>query len=504
MESIFVAEAIRALDRYTIEHEGVTSVELVERAAATFVSTFKRLYAPSHRIYVFAGPGKNGADALAIARLLLDSQYVVDTILFNISGHLSDECAELKDALLEADRSRLYEVNDTFEPPIITDDAVIIDGLFGTGLNRPLTGGFASLVGWINSCSCPIVSVDIPSGLFAEDNSGNDTEAIIRATHTFTFESPKLAFLFADNAHFVGACTTLPIGLSSEGKESIKTSFFFAHDEDAARSIIARPRFGHKGTFGHALLVAGSWGKMGAACLAAKAALRSGLGRLTAHIPASGYDIMQISVPEAMVSVDDRPDHSSCVVADAGFSAIGVGPGIGTKIETVMMLSDLIDAYRKPMVFDADALNILSENTELLDRIPAGSILTPHPLELDRICSRAKSDYDRLSQAQALAIKHDVYVVLKGAYTATCMPSGNVVFNSTGNSGMGTAGSGDVLTGLITGLLASGYPPASASVVGVYLHGMAGDIYAGKYAQQTLTASDIIDNLGLAFRQLRG
>ena len=465
MIGIFTGARIKELDRYTIEHESVSSIDLVERAAATWVYEFERLYTQQRRIVVFAGPGNNGADALCAARILSENGYSVDAFLFNVSGSLSPECNECRVRLLETSGIRLTEVVDNFTPPELSSQTVVVDGLFGVGLNRPLQGGFAKVVEFLNQSGAEIVSIDIPSGLFEEDNFGNNPNAIIRATHTLTFEYPKLSFLFSENADYVGKWKVLNIGLSVEGKQTIKTEYFLNTDFDISGIIRQRPRFADKGTFGHALLIAGSRGRMGAACLAANIVC----------------------------------DYSSPLV----FQAVGIGPGIGQAEGTVLLVEKILSTPNGPLVLDADALNIIAENRSWLDRLPINSILTPHSRELERLTTHCNTDYERLRQARFLACHHRVYVVLKGAFSATCMPGGMVVFNNTGNPGMATGGSGDVLMGIITGLLGSGYLPASACVLGNYIHGLAGDIYAGRYSQESLIASDIIDNLGTAFRQVR-
>ncbi len=503
MIGIFTGARIKELDRYTIEHEPVSSIDLVERAAATWVYEFERLYTQQRRIIVFAGPGNNGADALCAARILGENGYSVDAFLFNVSGSLSPECNECRVRLLETSGIRLTEVVDNFIPPELSSQTVVVDGLFGVGLNRPLQGGFAKVVEFLNQSGAEIVSIDIPSGLFEEDNFGNNPNAIIRATHTLTFEYPKLSFLFSENADYVGKWKVLNIGLSVEGKQTIKTEYFLNTDFDISGIIRQRPRFAHKGTFGHALLIAGSRGKMGAACLAAKACLRSGIGLLTTHIPACGEAVMQTAVPEAMVHADEKTDIVCDYSSPLVFQAVGIGPGIGRAEGTVLLVEKILSAPNGPLVLDADALNIIAENRSWLDRLPINSILTPHSRELERLTTHCNTDYERLRQARFLACHHHVYVVLKGAFSATCMPGGMVVFNNTGNPGMATGGSGDVLMGIITGLLGSGYLPASACVLGNYIHGLAGDIYAGRYSQESLIASDIIDNLGTAFRQVR-
>lgn len=503
MIGIFTGARIKELDRYTIEHEPISSVDLIERAAGMWVYEFERLYTQQRRVVVFAGPGNNGADALCAARILNDDGYSVEVFLFNVNGSLSPECNEYRKQLLNSSGIRMTEVVDQLTLPELSAQTIVVDGLFGVGLNRPLQGGFAKVVEFLNQSESEIVSIDIPSGLFEEDNFGNNPNAIIRATHTLTFEYPKLSFLFSENADYVGTWKVLNIGLSVEGKQTIKTEYFLNTDFDISGIIRRRPRFAHKGTFGHALLIAGSRGKMGAACLAARACLRSGIGLLTTHIPACGEPIMQTAVPEAMVHADDRADLVSDYSSPRVYQAVGIGPGIGKAEATVRLVEKMLSAVNGPLILDADALNIIAENRGWLDRLPINSILTPHSRELERLTTHCDTDYERLRQARFLASHHHVYVVLKGAFSATCMPGGMVVFNNTGNPGMATGGSGDVLMGIITGLLGSGYPPASACVLGNYIHGLAGDIYAGRYSEESLVASDLIDNLGTAFRQVR-
>lgn len=504
MKKIFRGATIAQLDEYTLKHDSLSVLDLVERAAQAFVYEFNKHYDPRrNEVFVFAGPGNNGADALAIARLLLNDSYRVQVVLFNVRGGVSTACEKNRERFVHLDNAHLQEVTSEFAPPTMRPDSVIIDGLFGTGLNRPLDGGFASLVKFINDADREIVSIDIPSGLYADENEhGKREQAIIKATHTFTFECPKLAFLMQENSPYIGEWTELAIGLSEQGKDELATDFYMVTDEDMANLMMPRDQFSHKGDYGHALLVAGHRGRMGAACLAARAALRTGLGKLTVHLPATGEVVMQTAVPEAMTIADASADAITQVSCEGKYPVVGVGPGLGTEPEQAAMLKNLIMQCHRPMVLDADALNIMAEDHSLLDMLPEGSILTPHAKELERLTTFCHGDFERLQQARALSANHKVYVLLKGPYTATCMPSGKVVFNITGNPGMATAGSGDVLTGIITSLLAQGYPPAAASVLGAYLHGLAGDIYAGRYAQPGLIASDLVEYLPQAFKQL--
>ena len=504
MLKIFETQQVKELDQYTIQHEPITSIDLVERAATRFIHEFCRRYSKQTRVVIFAGQGNNGADALAIARLLSEEAYRVETYLFNPTDHLSPDCEANKRRLLLLDRIDFTEVGrGDFDLPELTAHDVVIDGLFGSGLNRPLTGGFAEVVDYINQSEAHVVAIDIPSGLFGEDNRGNDREAIVKANLTLTFEFPKLAFFLPENAPYVGEWKTLDIGLHPDALEEMETPYYLVTEDDIAEEIHPRPRFGHKGTFGHALLIAGSKGKLGAAILAAKACLRGGAGMLTVHVPTRAEAIFQTSFPEAMLSFDTNTDFFSSVPELSPYAAIGIGPGLGQHMESAAAVERVLQTYGKPMVIDADAINLLASNKSLIDRVPERSILTPHPKEFDRVAGESATAYERLMKARDFAIAHRVVVVLKGAYTAICTTSGNIYFNACGNSGMATAGSGDVLTGLILSLLAQGYAPESAAVVGVFLHATAGDLAAAFTSEESLIASDLINFFGKAFKQVK-
>ena len=325
MIKIFSTDKVRELDKYTIQNEPISSIDLVERAATVFTSEFCRRYSKQTRIIVFAGQGNNGADALAIARMLTDAGYRVETYLFNPTMRLSDDCELNKQRLLHMEKIEFTEVVDDFVPPELEERDVVIDGLFGSGLNRPLTGGFAAMVRYINQSDATVVAIDIPSGLFGEDNRKNDPDAIIHADLTLTFGFPKLAFLLPENAEFVGEWKVLDILLHPEIIANTPTQFTLVTEEDIAAVFQPRNRFAHKGTFGHALLIAGSHGKMGAALLSAKACLRSGAGLLTVHIPGRGEQILQTAFPEAMVDLDQHQDHFSSVSDIKAYSSIAIG-----------------------------------------------------------------------------------------------------------------------------------------------------------------------------------
>lgn len=503
MIKIFATDKVKELDEYTIQNEPISSIDLVERAATVFMHEFCRRYSKQTRIVIFAGQGNNGADALAIARLLKDESYKVETFLFNPTEHLSPDCERNKQRLLAQERVEFTEVVAEFEPPQLTDRDVVIDGLFGSGLNRPVIRGFAAMIKYINQSEATVVAIDMPSGLFGEDNRLNDMDAIIHADLTLTFGFPKLAFLLPENESYVGEWKVLDIGTHPEAIDRTDTPFYLIQEEDIAAALTPRNRFAHKGTFGHALLIAGSRGKMGAALLAARACLRSGAGLLTVHIPPRGEQIFQSAFPEAMLSFDPHQEYFTTVPETSAYSAIGIGPGLSQHLESAAAMERLLQPTGKPVVIDADAINLIASNKDLLNRIPPRSILTPHPKEFDRIAGESTHSYERLSKARSFATEHTLCIVLKGAYTAICMPGGSVYFSSCGNPGMATAGSGDVLTGIILGLLAQDYEPETAAVAGVFLHGTAGDLAAVYRSEESMIAGDITEMLGKAFKQIK-
>lgn len=501
---IFTGAQIHELDRYTIEHEPVKSIDLMERAAKAIARAIIETWSNDTPVVVFAGPGNNGGDALAVARLLAERKYKVDVFLFNISGKLSADCEVNKREALDCKAIRSFvEITSEFDPPSLEKGMLVVDGLFGSGLNKPLNGGFASLVKYINQSPSTVVSIDVPSGLMTEDNTYNVRANIIQADYTFTLQNKKLAFLFPENQSFIGQLRVLDIQLSAEGMARIKSQYRVIEENDVYPLVFRRGEFSHKGDMGSALLVAGSQGMAGAAVLAARACLRSGVGKVTVCSPRSNRDILQISVPEAIVSVDKDDTCFTEAVETTGYDALGIGPGLGTDENTAIAFITQIRRVQAPVVIDADGLNILAGHRAWLQQLPKGVIMTPHPKEFERLAGGKFSDsYERLSTARDMAERLQAYIILKGRYSALCLPDGGVVFNSTGNAGMATAGSGDVLTGIITGLLARGYKQDEACLLGMYVHGLAGDLAAMEMGVESLVAGDIVRLLPKAFKML--
>lgn len=501
---IFTSTQIHELDRYTIEHEPIKSIDLMERAAKAITHAITEEWTTHTPVVVFAGPGNNGGDALAVARLLINEGYKVKTYLFNITNHLSDDCVLNRQRLLDGKHAKdLIEVTAKFDPPELTADMLVVDGLFGSGLNKPLAGGFASLVKYINQSPAKVVSIDVPSGLMSEDNTYNVRANIIHAYLTLTLHERKLSFLFGDAQQFIGKLKVLDIRLSPEYIQKTEAQYYVLEENDIRSRLLHRDDFAHKGNMGNALIVAGSYGMAGAAVLATRACLRSGVGKVTAITPKKNYDIMQIAVPEAVLQMDHEETAFTEAVDTDGFDALGIGPGLGHQETTAIAMIAQIRRAQCPIVADADALNILASHRAWMQQLPKGIIMTPHPQELDRLTgSPANADYERLHRACELAKSLQAYIILKGHNSALCLPNGNVFFNPTGNSGMATAGSGDVLTGIITALLARGYHQQNACMVGMYLHGLAGDLAAKELGKESLVASDIIDHLPQAFQYL--
>lgn len=504
MPKIFTSEQIRKIDAYTIEKEPIASIELMERASRELCSWIRKNFRKDTQFLFLIGPGNNGGDGWALARLLFHHGFEnIRFYVLKITEKLSSDSEINKKRLIEETDVKIKEIKTEEEFPFISGDDWIIDALFGSGLSRPLEGLAAELVEYVNdSEAIGVISIDIPSGLFSEDNSDNSPLNIIEADFTLSFQFPKLAFYFSDNEDYVGEWIILPIGLHPDIINQEPSPHKTLTKEELYERILYRSRFSHKGTFGHALLIAGSYGMMGAAVLACKAAVRSGAGLVTAHVPRLGYEIIQNAIPEVIVSIDESDLMFTGVNNLVNYTAICIGPGINKKTNTSRAVIDLLEEINIPLLIDADGLNILSEHKDWLDKLPEGTILTPHPREFDRLTKRHDSHYARFVTQKEFALKHNVIVVLKGAHTSIATPEGEVWFNTTGNPGMAKGGSGDVLSGIITSLLAQHYSPIDAALIGVYIHGLAGDIALKSQGFHALSPSDIISKLGKAFKKI--
>lgn len=453
------------------------------------------------RFFIFCGKGNNGGDGLAIGRLLVQAGYSVSIYILEFGKLGSEDFQSNLHRLHELPAVNFHFIREENHFPPIADESVVIDALFGTGQNKPLEGLTAALVQHINGAKGLVVSIDLPSGLFSDKSSLHN--AIIQADYTLSFQCYKLSLLVQESAPFIGDVQVLDIGLHPDFLHGVKVETQLLDELIITRLFKPRNRFAHKGTFGHALVVAGSYGKMGAAVLAVKACLSSGAGLTTAFIPKCGYQIMQTALPEAMTIMDEKESHLSTLPDYIDrFNAIGIGPGMGTQPETQKLLSFLVRRYQKPLVIDADGLNCLAQNQDLVAQLPPCTILTPHPKEFDRLFGDHQTDFDRIDSAKQKAKEFGIIIVLKSHHSLIATPSGESFFNSTGNAGMAKGGSGDVLTGMLTSLLAQGYDPVVAAQLGVYLHGWAGDVAAKRFSKEAMLPTDVIACLRDVFMEL--
>jgi ADP-dependent NAD(P)H-hydrate dehydratase / NAD(P)H-hydrate epimerase len=518
---ILTAEQIRQADQYTIENEPISSIELMERAASKCADWLLHEYDSPINIFladakksikIFCGTGNNGGDGLVIARKLAEEDFPnVSVYLVLYSDTFSPDFQTNMEILLAFEESlnnlKIEYIKSENDFPALSEEDVVIDAIFGSGLNKPITGFTAQLIEKINESKAEVVAIDIPSGLFVEDNADAENRAIIKADRTLTFQFPKLSFLYDPNYAFTGEVNVLSIHLHPDFIAKAPTTNFILTENKVKRLVKIRSKVSHKGHFGHALLVVGSEGKMGAAVLAARACLRTGVGLLTLHIPKCGYQILQTTVPEAMAEIDKKKKFITNVYKQEAdlekYTVIGIGCGIGKHEKTATALLALLKVYKKPMVIDADALNILAENPNWWEFIPQNSILTPHPKEFERLFGRTPNPYLRHQLQLAMSKQRQIFIILKGATTCITTPDGKSYFNNeVGNAGMATGGSGDVLTGMLTSLLAQGYTPTEAAFLGVYLHGMAGDVAKSRLNEETMIASDIIRGLPRAFNKI--
>jgi len=491
---ILSANQIREADAYTIRHEPISSIHLMERASEAFIQWFVQRFDSAHSVAIVCGTGNNGGDGLAVGRMLHNKGYQVQPFVMGTSGS--------EDFLINYDRLlrdlQIKEI-DSNQPSAFNQD-IIIDALFGSGLTRPPVDLYAQTIERINHSQGIVIAIDIASGLYCDLPSHHTT--IVKPDFTLSFQVPKLALVLPENGDYSGHVDVVDIGLDQEYINKEVTPYHLVTPEFVRPLVNYRKKHAHKGDFGRGGLVAGSFGKMGAAVLASRAFMRTGGGLLTIFAPRCGYEILQSSVPEAMVEENGDRWWSQIYGSQFTLDAVGIGPGLGVEPETKKAFEDLLLSSSEPLVIDADALNLISKHRELMGNIPDHSILTPHPKEFERLFGRSDNNFVQIKQLIAASKRLNSYIVLKGAYTATATPEGNIFFNSSGNPGMATAGSGDVLTGIITSLLAQGQTPFHAAILGVYLHGLAGDLAKDELGESGLTSTDIIDFLPYAFQYL--
>ena len=500
---LFTAEQIKAIDAYTIANEPISSLDLMTRATQACVRRLVKLLQPDDNLLVLCGKGNNGGDGLAIARFLLQNQRTLLVAVVNYGAAFSADAATQCALLQERYPSCIIEINEITNLATILSSKkfVVLDALFGIGINRPVEGLAAEVIDCVNTCAINIISIDVPSGLQIDEPT-KETKHVMRANLCLTFQFPKLALLMPQNGIFAADFELLNIGLHPKAIEAIQTQHFYVTKQLVSSLLKKRHKFAHKGTYGHALLLAGGKCKSGAAMLAAKACLRSGAGLLTLHSVKETLQANLVALPEAMSSEDNCSTHIADLGALEKYNAVAIGPGIGTHDDTGAVLKKLLHYNRGALLLDADALNILSDNKTWLNFLPPNSILTPHPKEFEKLTEKHHDDFERLKALKLFSMTYKCIVVLKGAHTAIAMPDGHVFFNSSGNAGLAKGGSGDVLTGIILGLLARGYNAPQAALIGTFVHGYAADLLLKKNSMESLLASDVIDKLGVAFRKL--
>lgn len=491
---IFSANQIRLWDEYTIHHEPISSLDLMERAANRCTEWLLKNIPQNKTFKIFCGKGNNGGDGLAIARLLAQNKIATDVYIIEFGNTGTPDFQSNLSALHHVPVRIHFLQHQDFLPSINEND-IVIDAMLGTGLKRPLDGLYKSTVEHINKARTHVIAIDIPTGLSADKVIG---DTIIRAATTLTFQTLKLAFLLPENEINTGQIEVIDIGLHTEYEHNTHSIYQIAEKANIKKIIKTRKKFSHKGNFGHALIVSGSTGKCGAAILCSRACLKTGAGLVTTVLPHNTSHILNVALPEAMTIEQRKFSHNELSL----YITIGMGPGLGTELESAEMLYTLLANYNKPVVADADALNIFAADKALLNELPPGSILTPHIKEFERLFGLSNNHLERLQKARYYAQKLFVYIIIKGHYSAIACPDGEVYFNNTGNAGMATAGSGDVLTGILTGLLSQGYAPKDACLLGLHLHGLAGDIAAQRVGEQALIATDIIENIGAAYLSL--
>jgi NAD(P)H-hydrate epimerase len=498
---ILSSSQTRQADAFTIENEPVSSINLMERAALGLVQQLFLHFAENTHYIIFCGKGNNGGDGLALARLLYGRGCRVNVIIVEHSSSSSSDFDINFERLRNTD-VQIQHLTEIGEMAALSKDAVIVDGILGSGLSRPLEGLIAEVVQVINETPQSTIAIDIPTGLFADDNSGNQLAAVVRADYTYTFQYPKLCMMHKDTAPLCGYVHTIDIGLHPGFLGAANSTYYFLRKCDLVNRFIPRKKFTYKGSYGHGLLLGGSKGSMGAPLLSAKAALRAGAGLLSVAIPGSGVLPLQAFLPEAMVIADDDDDKLSSLPNIEKFTAYGIGPGMGTHKASATLLKKLLETCSQPMVLDADALNMIANERELFSILPNRAILTPHPGEFKRLLGVDKLESDYLDRLRELAKKHQIIVILKDAITAIALSDGTIYFSDFGSPALASPGSGDVLTGVILGLLSSGYSPESAALLGVYVQARAGTLAGESLSLEATLASDVIAQIASVFKEL--
>ena len=498
---IFSKEQIYEGDKLTAEKQNITSTELMERAGIQIFNWLHfRMQGAQVPIHVFCGIGNNGGDGLVVARHLITHGYNVKTYVVNYSVKRSKDFLVNYDRIKETTKKWPILLGPDDEFPVIELQDIIIDAVFGIGFNRPAADWVVKLFQHFRASKAYTLAIDIPSGLLTDEVPENENN-VVWAGYTLSFQSPKLVFFLPETAKYSVQWEVLDIGIDRDYLVDTPTEVDLIGKQEVLLMYKPRDKFSHKGNFGHALIIGGSYGKIGAVILASKGALSSGAGLITAYMPKCGYIPLQTAFPEAMVITDESENYISNITFNIEPTVIGIGVGMEIEKQTLLAFDNFLKQNKAPLVIDADGINCLSKNKELLKLLPKNTVLTPHPKELERLIGKWKDDFDKLKKMKAFAKKYQIIIVLKGA-NSLIVAEDKLYVNSTGNPGLATAGTGDVLTGIITGLIAQGYDPLAASIFGVYLHGKAADIAVDDLGYQSLIASHIIEALGEAYIDL--
>ena len=490
---LLTAEQIHEWDAYTIANEPISSINLMERAANACTDYILQTLKQKKSFKIFCGKGNNGGDGLAIARQLINKGANVNIYIIEF-GAVGSKDFQANLQRLHGLTTNIHFIQSEEFFPEINEEDIVIDALYGSGLNRPLEELSAKLVEFINHSSAHVIAIDVPSGMFIDKSSKEDT--VVKAHTTLTFQCLKLCFLVAENASYFGDVELLNIGLHPQFLETIDSTLQLTTQKNVETIFKPRQPFSHKGKYGHALILAGNKGKMGAALMCAHACVKAGAGLTSLNIPETFFNIVHTVLPEAMCQAREE------VLDFDKINAVCIGPGLGTKPSTTELLQKALQQFKMPIVIDADALNIISQNKYLLSEINEDSILTPHPKEFERLFGEAQDDFERINMALERSLKNNVIIVLKGQYTLIAK-QGKGWFNTTGNAGLAKGGSGDILTGIITALIAQHYEPLDAAVLGVYIHGLSADLTLESQSMESMTATDVVENLGKAFKSLQ-
>lgn len=493
MNKIYSALHLMRLNQLIRETLEMDANEFIEYTAQSFVNAFCQYYRAPKTLHIFAGYTDNGAIALAASRLLANRHFNIKVYLFLLPGPITDEC-RTQHIRSEQDGVNIVTITNQFSFPQISPNDLIIDGLFGSEATSSLEGGFIKLAQSINTQSCEIVSIDIPSGLLADDNNADNRAKAIQATRTITFDFPRIAMLMSENASNIGQWVIAQRGFDESIQQKMPSTYFYQSEQSLSKNLLSREVFTNKEDYGKALIIGGAIGRYGQLSLTAKASFLVGAGEVHIACPKNGHTTLSLASPESVLVYND--DNAQNIPSQLRtYKAIAIGTALSADSISEEQLRNIFSSYRHPIVLDSIAIDIISEHRSLLDIIPEGSILLLNSRQKKELLDLQFSDLEYIEAAKQLTSRRNLTIVLKGAYTAICRGSGNVYFNLKGNPGMASHGVGDVLTGLILGMLTRGYDTLTAVIISCYLHGSAGDYVAARTSEESLTASLLIEEI---------